>query len=190
MQKKDLETFCPASPQQWSHWLQEHHAKKQSIWLIYYKKKTNLPTITWREAVDEALCYGWIDGTKRSIDDEKFMQFFSKRKPGSSWSKINKGKVQQLIEQGRMTQAGLDSIETAKQNGSWGILDDVEALKIPKDLEKAFKAKPGSKAFFLSLSKSVRKAMLQGLVFARRKETRQKRIVQIVALADQKLKPK
>src|SRR5688572_32384261 len=98
MQKKDLETFCPANPQQWRHWLQQHHAKKQSIWLIYYKKKTNVPTITWSEAVDEALCYGWIDGTKRSIDDEKFMQFFSKRKPGSSWSKINKEKVQQLIE--------------------------------------------------------------------------------------------
>lgn len=190
MKKTDIETFCPASRREWRRWLQEHHDKKQSVWLVYYKKELNLPTITWSEAVDEALCFGWIDSTVRSVDTERFMRFFSKRKPNSVWSKINKEKVQRLIEQQLMTPAGSHSIETAKQNGSWTILDDVEALTIPKDLEKAFKLQPGSKAFFLSLSKSARKSILQWLVLARQAATRQKRIAEITELAAQKLKPK
>lgn len=149
-----------------------------------------MPTVTWSEAVDEALCFGWIDRTRNSLDNEAFMRFFCKRKPNSVWSKINKGKVQRLIDEGLITQAGCESIETAKQNGSWTILDDVEELKIPKDLEKEFKTKKGSKDFFLSLSKSVRKSILQWLVLAKRPETRQKRIYEIAELAAQKLKPK
>lgn len=190
MKNTNIETFCPASRQEWRRWLAEHHDKKESVWLVYYKKEVNLPTITWSEAVDEALCFGWIDSTVRSIDPEKFMRFFSRRKPKSVWSKINKEKVQRLIEQQLITPAGLHSIETAKQNGSWTVLDDAEALKIPKDLLKAFRVQPGSKAFFLSLSKSARKAILQWLVLARQPATRQKRIAEIAELAAQKLKPK
>ena len=189
MQKKEIETFCPASRQEWRLWLKENHSSKQSVWLVYYKKKSNVPSITYSDAVDEALCFGWIDSVKKTLDDEKFMQFFCKRKPNSVWSKVNKGKVQRLIDEGLMNKAGFESIETAKQNGSWAILDDVEELKIPKDLEKAFKAKQGSKDFFLSLSKSVRKSILQWLVLAKRPETRQKRIDEITELAAQKLKP-
>ncbi|SDD35882.1 Uncharacterized conserved protein YdeI, YjbR/CyaY-like superfamily, DUF1801 family [Mucilaginibacter pineti] len=188
--KKDIETFCPASRQEWRQWLQEHHDKKQSIWLIYYKKEANLPTLTWSEAVEEALCFGWIDSIKKSVDNETFMQFFCTRKPTSVWSKINKGKVQRLIVEGLITEAGHKSIETAKQNGSWMILDHVEELLIPKELEDAFKIQPGSEMFFMGLSKSVRKAILQWLVLAKRPETRQKRIEEIAALAAQKLKPK
>ncbi|MCD6066899.1 MAG: hypothetical protein K0S33_1725 [Bacteroidetes bacterium] len=149
-----------------------------------------MPSISWSEAVDEALCFGWIDSTRKSLDDEKFMQFFSKRKAVSTWSKVNKEKVRQLIEQGLMTEAGLASIETAKQNGSWNILDGVEELTIPKDLEKEFKIHKGSKPFFLSLSKSVRKMILQWIVLAKRPETRQKRISEVAELAAQNLKPK
>lgn len=190
MQKKDTDTFCPESRQAWRQWLKKNHRSKQSVWLVYYRKKSAVPSITWSEAVDEALCFGWIDSTKKSVDAETFMQFFCKRKTTSVWSKINKGKVQQLMEEGLMTQAGYKSIEVAKENGSWTLLDEVEDLKIPKDLEKAFKTKKGSKAFFLSLSKSVRKAILQWLTLAKRPETRQKRITEIVTLAGQKLKPK
>lgn len=190
MQPKKLETFCPTSQQDWRQWLTENHSVKQSVWLIYHKKKTNKPTLSWSEAVDEALCFGWIDSTKRPIDGEKFMQFFCKRKPNSIWSKINKAKVQRLTDEGLMTQAGHESIDTAKQNGSWAILDDVEELVIPKDLEKAFKTQRGSKPYFLSLSKSVRKAMLSWLVLAKRPETRQNRINEIAELAAQKQKPK
>ena len=129
-----------------------------------------MPALFWSEAVDEDLCFGWIDSKKKARDDKSSVQFFSKRKPKGTWSKINKIKL--LIAEGRMTKAGLDFFETAKQNGSWMILDTVETLEIPKNLEKEFETQTGSKVFFEGLSKSVRKAMLQWLVFAKRVETR------------------
>jgi uncharacterized protein YdeI (YjbR/CyaY-like superfamily) len=140
--------------------------------------------------VEEALCFGWIDSTRRPLDKERFLQFFSKRKPKGTWSKVNKEKVKQLIADGLMTKAGLESIETAKQNGAWTILDTVEELTIPKDLEKEFKAHPGSKKYFMSLSKSVKKMMLHWLVMAKRPETRQKRITEIAEQAGKGMKPK
>lgn len=140
--------------------------------------------------MDEALCFGWIDSVKKTLDDERSVQLFSKRRPNGTWSKINKEKVQRLIDDQLMTRAGYECIEAAKQNGSWAILDEVEELKIPEDLEKAFTAKQGAKDYFLSLSKSQRKAILQWLVLAKRPETRQKRIDEIATLAAQKLKPK
>ncbi len=190
MSEKDIDSFYPASRQQWRKWLQKHHEKKQSIWLIYYKKASGMPTISWSDAVDEALCFGWIDSTKKTLDEERSIQFFSKRKARSTWSKINKGKVKKLIEEGNMTPAGLKSIELAKENGSWSVLDEVEELTIPKDLEKAFKSHTGSKIYFLSLSKSVRKMMLQWIALAKRPETRQKRIDEIAELTGKNLKPK
>jgi uncharacterized protein YdeI (YjbR/CyaY-like superfamily) len=182
MPKKDIETFYPANRLEWRRWLKTNHAKKQSVNLIMYKKESNKPTINWSEAVDEALCFGWVDSTRRPLDAEKFMQLFSRRKPAGTWSKINKEKIKQLIDKGLMTPAGLDCIEKAKQNGSWTILDEVEELIIPKDLEKAFRQQPGSKKHFLSLSKSVRKSLLHQLVLAKRPETREKRIGMIVGL--------
>ncbi len=190
MKDKESEAFCPSSRQQWRKWLQKNHEKKQSVWLVCYKIKSGKPSITWNDAVDEALCFGWIDSIRKSIDDETFVQFFSKRKPTSAWSKINKDKIKRLIDEELMTPAGLASIETAKRNGSWTILDEVEKLTIPQDLEKAFKANKGSKQFFLSLSKSVQKMILQWVTFAKRQETRQKRINEVAARAAKKLKPK
>lgn len=190
MTTKNRETFYPKSRAQWRKWLEKNHSKKQSIWLIFYKKSAKTPTLTWSEAVDEALCFGWIDGTKKSIDEERSIQYFSRRKIKSVWSKINKGKVQRLIDEGKMTKAGYESIETAKQNGSWVILDAVEDLKIPKDLAKAFSKNPGSKSFFTGLSRSVKKMILQWLILAKRPETREKRIKEIAERAAQKRKPK
>jgi len=189
MEKKEIETFYPTSQQQWRQWLEKNHRSKQAVWLVHYKKKSGVPTISWSEAVDEALCFGWIDSIRKSLDNETFIQFFSRRKPNGTWSKVNKEKIRQLIEAGLMTQAGLESIETAKQNGSWTILDEVEELILPHDLEIEFNTQPGSKDFFLSLSKSVRKAMLQRLVLAKQPETRQKRIREIAELAALKQKP-
>ncbi len=189
-EKTNIETFCPTNRIDWRKWLKKNHQTKQSVWLVCYTKKSNQPTVNWSETVDEALCFGWIDSTRKTIDEFSFMQFFSKRKPNSTWSKINKEKVQKLIDNGLMSQAGLDIIETANQNGSWTILDEVEELKIPNDLEKAFKKHKGSKDYFLSLSKTVRKMMLQWLVLAKRPETRQKRINEIAEQAGQNKKPK
>jgi uncharacterized protein YdeI (YjbR/CyaY-like superfamily) len=190
MIKESIETFCPTSQQDWRRWLKKNHRSKPFIWLILYKKQSSKPVIQWSAAVNEALCFGWVDGKRKTVDDEKFMQFFCKRKPKGTWSKINKEKIRHLIAEGLMTKAGLESIELAKQNGSWTILDDVEELKIPTDLSKEFKSHPGSKDFFSGLSKSVKKMMLQWIVLAKRPETRQKRILEIAELAAKKMKPK
>ena len=188
--EKDVETFYPKTKKEWRRWLDKNHLSKQAVWLVHYKKSTGLPTISWSDAVDEALCFGWIDSIRKTIDNDKFIQFFSKRKAAGTWSKINKEKIEQLIEKGLMAKAGHEVIDAAKLNGSWTILDEVEELMVPKDLEKAFKSYPGSKVFFLSLSKSVKKMMLQWITLARRAETREKRIDEIAALAAKKLKPK
>lgn len=175
---------------EWRQWLVENHQSTQSVSLICNTKKSGLPTVAWSELVDEALCFGWIDSTRKSIDKHRFTQLFSKRKPKSTWSKVNKEKIKLLIENGRMTPAGLAVIDIAKQNGSWSILDDVEELIVPDDLEKAFEKHSGSRDYYLSLSKSVKKMMLQWLVLARRPETRKKRIAEIAELAGQRKKPK
>ncbi|WP_310590401.1 hypothetical protein [Dyadobacter sp. NIV53] len=144
----EVKTLCPANRQQWRTWLEENHDKEKSVWVIHHKKISNIPTITWSDAVDEALCFGWIDSTARPLDEERFMRFFSRRKTNSVWSAINKEKVRRLTDEGLMTKAGFESIKTAKQNGSWTILDDVEALVIPLDLEKELENRPNAKAFF------------------------------------------
>ncbi|MBO9566459.1 MAG: YdeI/OmpD-associated family protein [Niastella sp.] len=187
---KDVESFYPTNQRAWRAWLKAHHDKKESVWLVMYKKEANKPTIDWSGAVDEALCFGWVDSIRKSIDEERFMNFFTRRKPKGTWSKINKDKVKRLMEEGLMAPAGLAAIELAKKNGSWTMLDEVDKLTIPKDLSAAFKAHPGSAAYFKGLSKSVRKAMLQWILFAKRPETRQKRITEIVTLAAQQKKPK
>lgn len=188
--EKDIETFYPKSRQQWREWLQDNHDKKQSVWLIYYKKKSNIPTVVYSDAVDEALCFGWIDSKAKPLDEEKFMQFFSKRKVNSVWSKVNKEKIERLISEELMTKAGLEIIETAKQNGTWTILDEAEALIIPKDLDNEFQKKVNAKDYFMSLSRTDKRNILQWLILAKRQETRQNRINEIVELADQNQKPK
>lgn len=190
MQQQEIENFCPANRTAWREWLIKNHGSTQSVWLVIYKKKSGKQTITWSEAVDEALCFGWVDSRRKPVDSEQFIQFFCKRKPNSTWSRINKEKVLTLIHLGKMLPAGLVSIETAKSNGAWNSLDDVEAYKVPEDLSRELLSHAGAEAFFLSLSKSVRKAILQWLVQAKQPHTRQKRITEIAELAAQKRKPK
>ena len=185
-----IESICPSSRQAWREWLQANHAKKQAVWLIYYKKKSNLPTVIYSDAVDEALCFGWIDSKAKPIDEEKYMLFFTKRKPKSIWSRINKEKIERLTKEGLMTKAGFEIIEIAKQNGSWTILDESEALIVPEDLDNAFQKSVSAKDYFSSLSRSDKRNILQWLVLAKRQETREKRITEIIELAEQKLKPK
>ncbi len=180
--KDSPETFYPKSKKHWRQWLEKNHDKKDGVWIICYKKETGKPTIAWTDVVDEALCFGWIDSIRKSIDSEKFMQRLTKRKPKSTWSKINKAKVERLINEGLMTEAGLKAIDVAKKNGYWSILDEVEELIIPRDLEAAFKKRAGSKAHFQNLSRSARRILLVGLVMTKQKETRAKRIMEIVKL--------
>lgn len=186
----DIEEYCPNDREDWRNWLELNHKRKDAVWLIFYKKKSPNHNLSWSESVDEALCFGWIDSTKRAIDKEKYIQYFSKRNAKSNWSKINKDKVKTLIDQGLMTEEGYKSIEIAKENGSWTILDEVEALVIPEDLQRELDANKGAMEFYDSLSKSVKKGLLYWVISAKRKETRQKRILEIVENASRNLKPK
>lgn len=190
MPKQEIEVFYPNNVEAWRNWLKKNHESKQAVWLVFHSKKSEIPSITWSESVDVALCYGWIDSKKVKIDVDTSHQFFSKRKPKSTWSKINKNKLEKLIADGLMTQAGLNCMEVAKENGSWTILDEVEDLIIPTDLQAALNAKPKAHDFYLSLSKSAKKMILSWLVFAKTADTRQKRIAEIVESAEQNLKPK
>lgn len=187
MEKKEPEVFYPTSQHAWRQWLEKNHVSEQAVWLVYYSKKSAIKSLTWSEAVDVALCYGWIDSKHIKIDEQTSHQYFTKRKPQSTWSKVNKEKVVRLIEHNLMTEAGMKCIEVAKQNGSWTILDDVEELIVPADLDAAFSKHPGTKDYFLSQSKSARKFMLSTLVLAKRPETRQKRIDDIIVKTTQNL---
>ncbi|NPD45385.1 YdeI family protein [Lentimicrobium sp. S6] len=190
MSKLEIKSICPANKQEWRKWLEQNHLIEDAVWLIVFKKSSKTPTISWSDAVDEALCFGWIDSVKKSIDSERYMQYYGKRKANSIWSKINKDKVAHLSQQDLIFPAGLEIIEKAKQNGNWVLLDDVEKLIIPNDLEESFKIYPSSKDFFLSLSKSVRKGLLAWIVMAKRAETREKRVREVAEKAGEHLLPK
>ncbi|BDS11536.1 YdeI/OmpD-associated family protein [Aureispira anguillae] len=185
-----MDSYCPSSKKDWRNWLKKNHLIEDSIWLIIHKKGSPTPNLNWSEAVDEALCFGWIDSTKKTIDKEKYKQYFSKRRPKSTWSKVNKDKVKTLIEQDLMHEEGYKSIKIAKENGSWTMLDQVEALVIPEDLKEEFAKHKGSIEYFESLSKSAKKILLYWVISAKRTETRQKRILEIAVNASKNLKPK
>ncbi len=187
---KNAEEINLKNRKEWREWLKLNHLQKDSVWLIFYKKGSPSFNLSWRESVDESLCFGWIDSTKKTIDNERFKQYFSKRKPKSNWSKVNKDKVKSLIEQGLMRDAGFKSIEIAKENGSWTILDSVENLEVPKELEQELKHNKVAKEYFENLSKSAKKILLYWIVSAKRDETKTKRIVEIIENANKQMKPK
>jgi len=175
---------CPSSPQQWREWLLAHHATTRGVWLVYYKKAAGQPSLSWSQAVDEALCFGWIDSQAKPLDAQRYQQFFSPRKPASGWSRINKQKIEHLTAAGRMAPAGLASVAVAQQNGAWALLDDVEALRLPPDLAQALAERPAAGAYFAGLSRTAKRSLLLGLVLARQAHTRQRRIAAILAQAE------
>ena len=185
-----MNSYYPKNKEDWRNWLEKNHLSEDAIWLIFNKKNSPNYNLSWSDAVDEALCFGWIDSTKKSIDKERYRQYFCKRKPKSHWSKVNKEKINVLIEQGLMREAGFKSIEIAKENGFWTFLDAVEALIIPEDLKLELANYEGAMEYFNSLSKSAKKILLYWVISAKRKETRQKRILEIAENASQNLKPK
>lgn len=185
-----LNIIHPKSNRAWRQWLVKNHHTDQTVWVACSKKHAAKHTLSHAEAVAEALCYGWIDATTRSLDAEYFIQSFTKRRPKSVWCKANKEKAAELIAAGLMKQSGLDAINAAKKNGYWNILDDVEALKIPSDLRQALKRNPIAERFFKSLCNSDKKRLLQWLVMAQRPETRAQRIADIFACSSLEQKPK
>lgn len=190
MNKQEIEQFYPETKQHFREWLQKNHSTKDAVWLIFYKKHTGKPSLAWTDAVDEALCFGWIDSKGETIDNDTFRQYFCKRKPTSTWSKINKQKIEILTAKGLMADAGFKVIDIAKQNGSWAILDEAEELIVPVELEKVFCSFENSKDYFLSLSKSKKKVLLYWIALSKTDTTRQKRILEIAENAAQRQMPK
>lgn len=190
MPDKDIAIFTPQSSDDWRNWLEQNHLEAESVWLVYFKKHTGLATVSWSETVDEALCFGWIDSLVKPIDDRQFMRLFTRRKPRSVWSQINKRKVEVLIASDRMAKAGLAAIDIAKANGYWESLDEVNQLLLPADLQQALQQNTDANEYVHQLSNSDKRSMLQWLMLARRTDTRMRRIAEIVDCANQRMKPK
>jgi uncharacterized protein YdeI (YjbR/CyaY-like superfamily) len=188
MLNNQLETFYAKDRKEWRAWLERNHQTSPGVWLIYYKKNSGKSRVPYDEAVEEALCFGWIDSRPNALDDERYMQIFSPRKPKSVWSKLNKQRVEALIQQGLMTEAGLQKIELAKQDGSWNKLDAIEELEIPEDLKNALEANEPANTYFNAFSNSSKKNILWWIESAKRPETRLKRIEETVTLAAQNKK--
>jgi uncharacterized protein YdeI (YjbR/CyaY-like superfamily) len=174
--------FQPKSRKAWRAWLQKNHASSNGAWLIYAKKHTGLPSLTYNDAVEEALCFGWIDSKVNSIDDALYMQVFTPRKPTSAWSALNKARIERLVAAGLMTAAGLALVKIAKRRGTWAAADQVDALAIPSDLRKAIDANPDAKRNWTSYSLRMRKGFLNRVAAAKRPETRARHVHDIVEI--------
>jgi len=176
----DLPRVRPKSRKAWRDWLAKNHAASTGVWLVYAKKHSRLPSLTYTDAVEEALCFGWIDSKINPIDDDFYMQVFTPRKPKSAWSALNKTRVERLLAAGLMTPAGLGAIKAAKTSGSWDAAKHVEELIIPPDLAKAIEANPDARRYWVSYSASRRKGALYRLAGAKRPETRAKYLQEII----------
>ncbi len=173
---------------EWRTWLHENHDTSSGIHLIFYKVEHHKESMRWEEAVRVALCFGWIDSTVKSLGNGKRRQYFCPRKPKSVWSKVNKDHIKDLKSNGLMHKSGLEAINVAKKNGSWEALDDVENGVIPKELQKALKADKNAFENFENFTHSQRKSYLYWLNQAKREETQQKRIHEIVTLVSKNVK--
>lgn len=174
---------------EWRQWLQENHQTSPGIWLVYYKKNSKKTGISYDEAVEEALSFGWIDSRVNALDEERYMQIFTPRKPGSIWSKLNKQRVEKIIKEGIITPAGLEKIEVAKKDGSYYFLDDIDNLVIPLDLKDALDSNKAAKKNFEVFTDSVKKQILYWIKTAKRDTTRKNRIKKVVSLAAENKSP-
>lgn len=172
----------------WREWLHENHSLSKGIYLIFYKVEHENDSMRWEEAVKVALCYGWIDSTVKSLGDGKRRQYFTPRNPKSVWSALNKRHIEELTTSNLIHESGLKIITLGKLNGSWTALDDVEGGLIPEDLQSAFHENPLAFVNYQNFSPSYRKSYLYWLNQAKREETRQKRIQEIIDLCQKNIK--
>jgi uncharacterized protein YdeI (YjbR/CyaY-like superfamily) len=170
----------------WQAWLDEHHDARTGVWLKLAKKASGIESVTYAQAVEVALCYGWIDGQKKSFDDTWWTQRFTPRRKGSKWSKINTGKVTELIDAGLMRPSGLREVEAAKADGRWdAAYAGPRTATVPDDLAAALAAKPRAKAAFEAANGANRYAILHRVQDAKKPETRARRIEKLVAMLDE-----
>lgn len=173
----------PATRAEWRAWLEQNHARGAGVWLISAKKGSDQPRVAYDEAVEEALCFGWIDSKPRALDDQRSMLWFAPRKPRTGWSRLNKQRVERLIAAGQMTPAGMAKVAAARQDGSWSALDAVEALEIPPDLASALAAYPAAQAHFDAFPRSAKRGILEWIAAAKTPATRAKRVAETARLA-------
>jgi uncharacterized protein YdeI (YjbR/CyaY-like superfamily) len=184
MEKEDFKSVYLENRNAWRIWLKENHVFEKNIWLKIYKKQSQTPSVYYDEAVDEALCFGWIDSSIKKGNEEFCYQFFTKRNPKSNWSRVNKVKIEKLMNHGLMAEAGLKMVKIAKETGTWTALDDVENLISPPDLQEKLGQNLIAKVYFEAFPRSVKRGILEWLFNAKQVETRQKRIEEIVSLAE------
>jgi uncharacterized protein YdeI (YjbR/CyaY-like superfamily) len=167
----------------WASWLDEHHAASPGVWLKIAKKASGIPTVTHPEALEEALCYGWIDGQRAPHDSTYFLQRFTPRRPRSKWSQVNRDKVTKLIEQGRMKPAGQAQIDAAKKDGRWeAAYTPQSSQEIPEDFQRALERNPQAHEFFKTLRGTRRYSFIYRIQDAKRPETRARRIEQFISM--------
>jgi uncharacterized protein YdeI (YjbR/CyaY-like superfamily) len=179
----DLPVVLFEVQKEWAAWLKKNHGKSAGLWLRLAKKASDIKSLSYSEALEVALCYGWIDGQKKSYDEESWLQKFTPRGKRSIWSKINREKASALIESGKMGPAGLKAIENAKEDGRWdAAYDSHSTATVPDDLQAALDRNAKAKAFFATLNSQNRYAILFRIQTAKKAETRAKRIQQFVEM--------
>jgi uncharacterized protein YdeI (YjbR/CyaY-like superfamily) len=179
----DLETILFESESIWEKWLESNHTNSPGAWLKIAKKDSGKASVSYQEALTVALCFGWIDGQKNKFDDEYWLQKFTPRRSKSPWSQINRDNATQLIEQGRMREAGMKEVERAKQDGRWDVAYAPQSKSTtPDDLQAALDQNESAKAFFATLNSANRYAILFRINSAKKPETRQKRIAQFIEM--------
>jgi uncharacterized protein YdeI (YjbR/CyaY-like superfamily) len=168
---------------EWARWLDQNHADARGVWLKFAKKNSGATTVSYDEAVEEALCHGWIDGQVARHDERYYLQRFTPRRPRSRWSQINRGRAERLIAQKRMKPAGLSQVEAARSDGRWdAAYEPASSATVPEDLQRALDENPAAKAFFETLGGSNRYAILYRVHDAKRPETRARRIAEFVSM--------
>ncbi|MDQ3956966.1 MAG: YdeI/OmpD-associated family protein [Actinomycetota bacterium] len=184
--KDGLPLLAFASQRAWEEWLEENHASAPGMWLKLAKKASGVASVSYPEAVESALCFGWIDGLKRPLDERFSLQRFTPRRKKSKWSRINKDRATELIASGRMRPAGLAAVEAAKADGRWDAAYDPQSdAPVPEDLQRELDANPEAAAFFATLKGAKRYAFLYRIADAKRPETRARRIEQFVAMMNE-----
>jgi uncharacterized protein YdeI (YjbR/CyaY-like superfamily) len=178
-----------ASAKAWQTWLAKNYDKSNGVWLMFAKKNANKPTVTYEEAVEVALCYGWIDGQGNSYDEEYWLQKYVPRQAKSIWSKKNIERTERLIKEGKMQAAGLKAIEAAKANSTWEKAYDAQSdMTIPDDFLKALRRNKKANAFFKTLNRTNLFSIVFRLQTAKKEETRQKRITAIIEMLEREKK--
>lgn len=185
----DRERIHPETRAEWRAWLEEHHERSAGVWLVQWRAATGRRRLSYDELVEEALCFGWIDSRARRLDDDRSMITMTPRRPRSVWSRPNKERVERLIAEARMTAAGLRAVETAKANGSWEALDDVDAMIVPDDLLAALALSHQAVRHFDAFTPSAKKMILHWIKSAQREGTRKRRIEETVRLAAENRRP-